>query len=142
MEKEKAIDIFNKWMDCKDAYQADPSCDGNCFSCEYYASAEEEKEAMQMAISALEKQEQDRWIPVTERLPEESEWIGTKHFGTTISDEVYVTFEAPSGERFARHMMFQNGRLSRHDQRVMDTVFKGAKPIAWRPYPEPYKGDL
>lgn len=56
MEKEKAIEIFNKWMDCKDAYQADPSCDGNCFSCEYYASAEEEKEAMQMAISALEKQ--------------------------------------------------------------------------------------
>lgn len=31
MEKEKAIEIFNKWMDCKDAYQADPSCDGNCF---------------------------------------------------------------------------------------------------------------
>lgn len=64
MEKEKAIEIFNKWMDCKDAYQADPSCDGNCFSCEYYASAEEEKEAMLLAISALEKQEKDRWIPV------------------------------------------------------------------------------
>ena len=57
MENEKAIEIFNKWMDCKDAYQADPSCDGNCFSCEYYASAEEEKEAMLLAISALEKQE-------------------------------------------------------------------------------------
>ncbi len=56
MKKEKAVEIFNKWMDCKDAYQAYPSCDGNCFSCEYYASAEEEKEAMQMAISALEKQ--------------------------------------------------------------------------------------
>ena len=99
-------------------------------------------EALTLAISALEKQEADRWIPVTERLPEEREWIGTKHFGTTISDEVYVTFEAPSGERFARHMTFQNGCLSRHDQRVMDTVFKGAKPIAWRPEPEPYKGDL
>lgn len=54
MTEREAIEIFNKWMDCKDAYQADPSCDGNCFSCEYYASAEEEKEAMQMAISALE----------------------------------------------------------------------------------------
>ena len=53
MENEKAIEIFNKWMDCKDAYQADPSCDGNCFSCEYYASAEEEKEAMLLAIAAL-----------------------------------------------------------------------------------------
>lgn len=96
-------------------------------------------DALTLAISALE---QDEWIPVTERLPEEREWIGTKHFGTTISDEVYVTFEAPSGERFARHISFQNGRLSSHDQRVMDTVFEGAKPIAWRPHPEPYKGDL
>ena len=43
MENREAIEIFNKWMDCKDAYQADPSCDGNCYSCEYYASAEEEK---------------------------------------------------------------------------------------------------
>lgn len=73
MEKEKAIEIFNKWMDCKDAYQADPSCDGNCFSCEYYASAEEEKEAMLLAISALEKQEQDRWHSVAkEGNPKES----------------------------------------------------------------------
>lgn len=63
MEKEKAIEIFNKWMDCKDAYQADPSCDGNCFSCEYYASAEEEKEAMLLAISALEKQEPMKPLP-------------------------------------------------------------------------------
>lgn len=53
MENREAIEIFNKWMDCKDAYQADPSCDGNCYSCEYCASAEAEKEAMQMAISAL-----------------------------------------------------------------------------------------
>ena len=54
MDYGKAIEIFNKWMDCKDAYQADPSCDGNCLSCEYYASAEEEKEAMLLAIAAME----------------------------------------------------------------------------------------
>ena len=71
MTEREAIEVFNKWMDCKDAYQADPSCDGNCSSCEYYASAEEEKEAMQMAVSALKKQKQDRWIPVAESLPEE-----------------------------------------------------------------------
>jgi hypothetical protein len=56
MENRKAIEIFNKWMDCKDAYQADPSCDGRCHSCKYNTSAEEEREAMTMAISALEKQ--------------------------------------------------------------------------------------
>lgn len=67
MTEKEAIGIFNKWMDCKDAYQADPSCDGNCSSCEYYASAEEEKEAMLLAVSALEKQEQDRWRPCNEK---------------------------------------------------------------------------
>ena len=100
------------------------------------------EEAVSMAISALKERAWNDWILCSERMPEECEWIGTKHFGTTISDEVYVTFEAPSGERFAKHIMFQNGRLSSSDQRVMDTVFKGAKPIAWRPHPEPYKGDL
>lgn len=84
--------------------------------------------------------EQD-WTLCSERMPEEREWIGTKRFGTTISDEVYVTFEAPDGQRFADHISFQNGKLSRSDAEKMRVWYKGAKPIAWQPYPEPYKGD-
>ena len=80
-----------------------------------------------------------RWIPCSERMPEEHEWIGTKKFGTTISDEVYVTFENEKGERFCQHMKFQNGELSRYDQFHMDTWFKGSKPIAWMPLPEAYE---
>ena len=83
-------------------------------------------------------QPEPQWIPVSERLPEEHEWIGTKKFGTTISDEVYVTFENEKGERFCRHMKFQNGELSRYDQFHMDTWFKGSKPIAWMLLPEAY----
>ena len=79
------------------------------------------------------------WIPVTERLPEEHEWIGTKRFGTTISDEVYVTFENPKGERFCMHLSFQNGKLSRHDQSMIDAIYNKAKPIAWMPLPKPAK---
>ena len=79
-----------------------------------------------------------RWIPVSERMPEEHEWIGTKKFGTTISDEVYVTFENEKGERFCKHMTFQNGELSRYDKAHMDVWHKGSKPIAWMPLPEPY----
>ena len=79
-----------------------------------------------------------QWILCDERMPEEHEWIGTKKFGTTISDEVYVTFENEKGERFCQHMKFQNGELSRYDQFHMDTWFKGSKPIAWMPLPEPY----
>lgn len=85
-------------------------------------------------------QSEQRWVPCSERLPEEHEWIGTKRFGTTISDEVYVTFEAPDGQRFADHINFQNGKLSRSDEQRMKVIYKGAKPIAWKPLPESYKG--
>lgn len=80
-----------------------------------------------------------RWIPCSERMPEEHEWIGTKKFGTTISDEVYVTFENPKGERFCKHLSFQNGELSHYDQHHIDVWYKGSKPIAWQPLPEPYQ---
>ena len=81
-------------------------------------------------------QPEPRWIPCSERLPEEHEWIGTKKFGTTISDEVYVTFESPKGERFTKHLNFQNGKVSS----FTDVFYKGAVPIAWMPLPEPYRG--
>lgn len=80
-----------------------------------------------------------KWILCNERMPEEHEWIGTKRFGTTISDEVYVTFENQKGERFCMHLCFQNGKLSGHDQLIIDVVYKGARPIAWTPVPKPYK---
>ena len=80
-----------------------------------------------------------QWIPCSERMPEEHEWMGTKKFGTTISDEVYVTFENEKGKRFCKHISFQNGELSRYDQFLMETWFKGSKPIAWMPLPEVYE---
>ena len=84
---------------------------------------------------------EQNWILCSERMPEEREWIGTKQFGTTISDEVYVTFETPDGQRFVKHISFQNGKLSRSDAEIMRVWHKGAKPITWQPCPEPYKGD-
>mgnify|MGYP006366793731 CR=1 FL=1 len=78
------------------------------------------------------------WIPCHDAMPAEREWIGTKQFGTTISDEVYVTFESPSGERFVEHISFQNGKLSSHDQRTIDAFHPGSWPVAWKPLPKPY----
>ena len=94
--------------------------------------------AVQKAFDALER---SKWTPCNNCMPEEHEWIGTKRFGTTISDEVYVTFETPDGQRFAKHISFQNGKLSRSDAEIMRVWHKGAKPITWQPCPEPYKGD-
>lgn len=81
-----------------------------------------------------------QWILCSEKMPEEHEWLGTKQLGTTISNEVYVTLETPDGDRFATHINFQNGKLSRADEQRMKVWYKGAKPIAWMPLPETYKG--
>jgi len=83
-------------------------------------------------------QPEPQWILCDEKMPEEHEWLGTKKFGTTISDEVYVTFENPKGERFCQHLSFQNGKLSAFDKSTIDAFYKGSKPIAWMPLPEPY----
>lgn len=82
----------------------------------------------------------DQWIPFSERKPAEREWIGTKTFGTTISDEILITFDV-NGKRFVRPMNLQNGELSGTDKSSMDAFFKGWKMIAWMPLPEPHKGD-
>ncbi len=84
--------------------------------------------------------EHNRWIPVSERLPDEREWIGTKKFGTTLSDEVYVTFEQPDGQRFTKHTHFNNGKVSPMTQQEIDAFYKGAVPIAWMPRPKPWEG--
>lgn len=93
-------------------------------------------EALDMAIEALESA---AWIPCSERMPEEREWMGTKRFGTTLSKQVLVTIvdkavvkgdkEQYDGDRFVICEHFQNGRVR---------VFSGV-PVAWMPLPEPYK---
>ena len=87
-------------------------------------------------------QPEPQWIPCSEKMPEEHEWLGTKKFGTTISDEVYVTFENEKGERFCKHLSFQNGKLSSFDQSTIDAFYKGSKPIAWMPLPKPFEGGI
>ena len=83
-------------------------------------------------------QSENDWIPCSEKLPEEREWIGTKEFGTTISDMVLITFDV-RGTRFVKPMSLQNGELSRADKKTMDVFYEDWKMLAWMPLPEPYK---
>ena len=80
------------------------------------------------------------WIPCSERLPEEQEWLGTKMFGTTMSDAICITFE-DNRKRFVKVMSLQNGELSNSDKEMMDVFHKGWKMLAWMPLPRPYKED-
>ena len=87
----------------------------------------------------VDKADIPTWTPCSEKLPEESEWIGTKKFGTTISDEVLVTFES-QGKRFVKPMHFLNGELGGMDKHTMDAFYGEWKAVAWMPLPAPWKG--
>ena len=106
---------------------------------EYIELLKKELKAQRKLTSrAIDKLRQE-WIPCSERLPEEREWIGTKQFGTTISDIVLITFDV-HGEKFVKPMSLQNGELSRADKKTMDAFYKDWNMLAWMPLPEPWKG--
>lgn len=108
-------------------------------SYDYSKCAEEHRQLAEWLKELKRLREQTRWIPISEEMPKEREWMGTDKFGTTISDEVYVTFEYPDGDRFTDHLIFQNGKVPPHKQREIDVFDKGVVPIAWMPLPKPYE---
>lgn len=94
-------------------------------------------EALSMAIWALERQ---RWIPVTEEMPEEhdsifAKWKGTNRWSSgmfeKISDNVSVTVEYENGTRITQVAHTTDGKWT--VERV------GNKVVAWQPLPEPFK---
>lgn len=130
-EREKA-----KGFEFNTRYNRENEYGTKCYEC-----ADEHRQLAEWLKELKQLREQTRWIPVSEGLPKEHEWIGTKTFGTTISDEVYVTFEMPNSKRFTDHLSFQNGKLSNFKQSEINAWHKGAKPIAWMPLPLPWEGE-
>ena len=102
-----------------------------------------EKSQTYRAIAELqEEREKHRWIPVTERLPEEHDSIFTRLNGTEKwkngmfkrrSDNVLVTVK------------YEDGMVHTESAHTTDGVWKtdykvkGGKVVAWIPFPEPYK---
>ena len=78
------------------------------------------KKMFTIAISALEKQEKDRWIPVTERLPE----LGVD---VLITDEYGDVLQATYTEWLGSESF-----ISAEESIIIEDV------IAWRPLPEAY----
>lgn len=112
-------------MDNKEAIYLVTRCRDSCVAISNRAF-----EAMTMAIAALEQQEQDRWIPVTERLPEDYQHVlvsGEK----VVKQAQFIKgmFEMEDGEGYA----------TTNSSNIEEPHFYTFKAIAWRPLPESYQ---
>lgn len=87
-------------------------------SVEYLGDSEKIKEAKRMAIKALE---QTRWIPISERLPEDGTW-------NCFTDGKHISVERYKSD--AIDHFFPNGRW-----------FSLEEAVAWMPLPEHKAGE-
>lgn len=87
------------------------------------ASLERYKEALSMAVAAIREQEERRWVPVTERLPEPGERVLATDGG--FVGELYVN----SRGQWQRYNVNDHSLLM-----ALDILW-------WMPLPEPPKGE-
>lgn len=76
-----------------------------------------------------------KWIPVTERMPEEhDEGISTVKWNDDVSDDVLITLDFGDGERWVTKSKTRNGKWEVE-------FITGWKVLAWMPLPKPYMED-
>ena len=80
---------------------------------------EQHNEAKQIAIEAIE---QTRWIPVSESLPEEDEWVLI-----TFDDDIEIASLDDDGWCYSS--VGNDDWIAEHP------------PVAWMPLPQPYKAE-
>lgn len=113
---------------------------------ENYSNCEEGYCAMEKLADYEDAEEHDsygKWIPVSERLPEERNSIFAKYKGTDkwesamfvkISETVIATVEYPSGE-----MITKNAHTVDGIWKLNEGMLLGGRVVAWMPLPEPYR---
>lgn len=100
-----------------------------------YVHTEPEDYAIDLAIKALEQQEKERWIPVSEGLPEEHEEEDESGLDETymVSDLVLVTVLDDDDNTFMAEDVTVGGEW------VNFGNFNDCKVIAWKPMPGKYE---
>ena len=98
----------------------------------------QDEEAVEMAIDALERQ---RWIPVTEALPEEeTDVLVTRTFlGCKDGSHGWNNHIPPS--TYVEVAQYFNGEWTALSDEYKIARNRHTNPIAWMPLPEPYKGE-
>jgi hypothetical protein len=107
----------------------------------YVMPESETKEMFRMAISALEKQEADRWVPVTERLPKsDGKYLVTEQFSNAFPPEVNVLCFATDLNKVKRYV-FEKGESGFYRYDDEWGYIKVNNVTAWREKIEPYRSE-
>lgn len=89
--------------------------------------------AIRMAIDALKQ----KWIPVSQRLPNEKDAGILKKLGTEKRSEHVLATVDVDGERMTVTACTYDGKWNWK----MKYAFPDFKVVAWQPLPEPWKGE-
>ena len=140
MTKEKALNTIAALLqhtetDCDYAYDnADGSVD--------LLPGQDITDALRLAITAIREQEERRWIPVTERMPEEHDSIFAKFHGTSRWEPCMFRTES---DWVLANVVYQDGKSVVRELRTTDGGWAlghayGVKAVThWRPLPQPPK---
>ena len=104
-----------------------------CEGCFYIENCQRENCAFHLAIEALKEKEANKWIPISERLPEPQK-PNEDFYNEHWSDFVLVCIDWWNGQKVIDTAFY--------DFDEKEWVYQGSEEsevIAWKPLPEPYK---
>lgn len=131
MKAQEAIEILKGMQSPLQDYADMVGAPAWAYGCRY-VYPEPEDYAIEEAITALEEKQNRRWIPVSERLPEEQKfYLVTIAKNTGGHDIEYCFYEC------GKWLMIADGNSE--ENTCWEEEVK--KVVAWMPLPEPYKPD-
>ena len=131
MKAQEAIEILKGMQSPSQDYADMVGAPAWAYGCRY-VYPEPEDYAIEEAITALEEKQNRRWIPVSERLPEEQKfYLVTIAKNTGGHDIEYCFYEC------GKWLMIADGNSE--ENTCWEEEVK--KVVAWMPLPEPYKPD-
>ena len=139
-DREKLIDLRREGEEIAENFCVSKQ---ECYQCPYNApnGCKEGLIADHLIASGVTIQ---RWIPVTERLPEEHDSIFTLFYGTArwqdgmflkCSDTVLASVEYEDCKRRVKAIITKDGKWD------ISKMYRASKVTHWMPLPEPPKGE-
>ena len=129
MKAQEAIEILKGMQSPSQDYADMVGAPAWAYGCRY-VYPEPEDYAIEEAITALEEKQNRRWIPVSERLPEEQKFYPVTIAKNTGGHDIeYCFYEC------GKWLMIADGNSE--ENTCWEEEVK--KVVAWMPLPEPYK---